>query len=113
MFVHFTFEDGSNPFISTTNKKLFEMVTKYCLEQTGKDSFHVTGRAVLWTVHVGKQFSDYQRKQALLRNFAIEWQFHFCDYSWYQSEVNAWADFFREYGKKYGLLREFEENAII
>jgi hypothetical protein len=29
------------------------------------------------------------------------------------SECADYAGFFRDYGKKYGLLREFEENGII
>ncbi len=112
MFVHFTFADGSNPYICTSGKRLFHMIKKYYLEQTDSSSFSVTGEAVLLTVF-GKKLSAYEENQAILRDFAIEWQYNFHNFNYSMSECAVWSDFFREYGKKYGLLREFEENGII
>ena len=111
MFVHFTFADGSNPYICTSGKRLFHMIKKYYLEQTDSSSFNVLGNAQLLTA--GKKLSAYQANQAILRDFAVEWQYNFQNFDLSMSECAEWADFFREYGKKYGLLREFEENGII
>lgn len=57
--------------------------------------------------------TPYKKKQALLRCLAIEWQWESQDecFDWY--ELMEIQDFFTEYGKKYGLLTEFRENAII
>ena len=55
---------------------------------------------------------EYNNARAVLRSFAMEWQYHFCDYNYSWESLMMWTDFFTEYGKKYGLLREFRENAI-
>ena len=51
-----------------------------------------------------------ERKQDL-REKAIFWQTVEYDYSY--GELALWNDYFRENGKRYGLLQEFRENAII
>ena len=110
MYICFTYEDGSNPYICTTRKKLWEMLNKYYVEQTGEMSFCVLGRCEVWTAR--KTLSDYQRKQTILRDFAVEWQYRFSDFCYSWADLSEWADFFCEYGKRFGLLREFRENCI-
>lgn len=112
MYTHFSFADGSNPYIATTNKGLFGMICKYILTQTAGESFIVDGPAAFWTVHTGKKISEYKKKQTALQEFAIDWQRNFDRFSYSWAELDNWQQFFEEYGKKYGLLREFRENAI-
>lgn len=47
------------------------------------------------------------------RDFAIEWQKWSGENSMYYSEMMEWAEFFTELGKKFNLMKEFEENGII
>jgi hypothetical protein len=106
MYVHFTFNEG-NPYITTTDEALFNMVCKYDLQQTGTQAFHCNESPFC---HYPKAYRD---KQATLRNFAIDWQSNFGEYNYSWSELANWQSFFEEYGRKYGLLREFRENAIV
>jgi hypothetical protein len=47
------------------------------------------------------------------RDLAIEWQSDFGNHDWYWSELADWQAFFYEIARKYRLVREFKENAII
>lgn len=60
-----------------------------------------------------KTKTTYQERKERAREIAIEWQLNFGNnnYSW--SELAAWGDYFSTLGKRFGLLREFRENAII
>ena len=61
-----------------------------------------------------KQKKYYRYRQAKLREEAIEWQFTFSEGAvMYWSDIAEWGDYFAKYGKRFGLLREFRENAII
>lgn len=53
----------------------------------------------------------YQRKEQV-REEAIDWQSDFCNHSWSYDELADVQGYFEEMGKRYGLLREFHENAI-
>ena len=56
----------------------------------------------------------YQKRQNQLREQAIEWQMKFSDGEvMYWSDIAEAGDYFRYWGKRFGLLREFRENAII
>jgi len=44
---------------------------------------------------------------------AIDWQSWQSKQSLSYGEMAKWAGYFRELGKKFGLLREFKENCII
>jgi len=103
MYIQFTFKVG-NPYIAMTNKRFFEMLCRWETEQVSSVEFKAVRR-----IFGIKTYAD---KKELLRGFAIEWQNRFPDmiYSW--SDVDNWQGFFEEYGKKYGLLREFRENGI-
>ena len=58
----------------------------------------------------------YQKRQIQLRDEAIEWQMRLFDGL---DETLGWilvaerTSYFRYWGKRFGLLREFRENAII
>ena len=107
MYIHFRYKNGSNPYISTTNKSFFKMLAKYYINQVGARDFEVIERR---EEEYKKTYSNMRR---ILKAFAICWQsdFYKCHYSW--NDVADWGAFFEEYGKKYGLLREFRENGII
>ena len=63
----------------------------------------------------------YKRGKAKAREFAIEYQMFLEGYDdrwdedsiWTWNAVWEWEDYFRKLGKRFGLLREFRENAII
>lgn len=67
---------------------------------------------ILDTTIRGKTYAE---RQDCLRNIAIDWQYEFfrnChDLSY--SELAYWNVYFYENGKRYGLIREFEENGIL
>ena len=57
----------------------------------------------------------YRRNKMRVRDFAIEWQID-CATGERQlsyGELAEWTDMFRRLGKRYGLIREFKENAIL
>jgi hypothetical protein len=57
--------------------------------------------------------SKYQRARERIRNMAIEWQNDFENHDYSYGDLIYWEDYFRGLAKKYGLVREFEENGII
>ena len=57
--------------------------------------------------------NKYEKKKEEIRQKAIEWQLSFNDHSYSYFELTEFEDYFYKYGKKYGLLKEFRENAIL
>ena len=56
----------------------------------------------------------YHKRQEQLREQAIDWQIRCSEGEvMYWSDIAYWGDYFRYWGKRFGLLREFKENAII
>ena len=112
MFIHFTFNNGSNPYIVKNNAELFRMVKKYIMDQTDSNSFYIYGEISYYMIHTGRKLTAREKGRAALRDFAQQWQasFGYFSYSW--SDLCDWIGFFEEYGRKYGLLREFRENGI-
>lgn len=57
--------------------------------------------------------NKYQIRKGKARQEAIDWQLTFAEnvYSW--GEISYWNNYFYKLGKRYGLLKEFEENGII
>lgn len=102
---HFTFDNGSNPYIATSYKRFFEMIRKYDVEQIGEHSFvaHKERPKCKFT-------RDYNRD--IVREFAMEWSRNFGNYNYSWGCIADYESFFTEYGKKYGLLTEFHENCI-
>lgn len=85
----------------------------YDYEEWYKDTFSpstVVLENIDLTVH-GKTYAD--RKEDV-RNKAIDYQnIPALGMSLYMSEVAIFGEYFAAQGKRYGLLREFRENAII
>ena len=107
MYIQFIFNEG-NPYIATTNKRVFEMFCKYGCTQVSENTFLVIEKRE-WL----NNRKSYEGKKELAQAIAIEWQNFFgeCNYSY--GELSEWQSFFEDIGKKYGLIREFRENAII
>lgn len=58
----------------------------------------------------GVKGRTYAERKEYVRNLAIAFSNMAVTMSWYDvANIQSW---FREYGKRYGLLREFEENCI-
>ena len=55
---------------------------------------------------------DYESRKAYLEDLAKEWQLEYASLGWSYSELAEICNWFYENGKRYGLLREFRENAI-
>lgn len=105
MWNHFEFANGSNPYITKTNKAFFEVLCKYNLTQIDCNCFRVDAKRPSFE-------RTYNSLKEIVRDFAVDWQGSFADMVYGYGELADWQDFFSEYGRKYGLLREFHENAI-
>lgn len=106
MFMHFTFADGSNPYIATTTKAFLFMLMHYEVKQTEARDFLVTS---------DKQKAHpkgYRPTQEAIREIAVDWSWSGAEFEYSYQDLIEWQEFFHEYGKKYGLLREFKENGI-
>ena len=55
----------------------------------------------------------YKELKEEAREKAIDWQLEFSQNNHYMSEYVYWEEKFTKLGKRYGLLKEFRENAII
>ena len=55
----------------------------------------------------------YRRGKEKARDLAIEWQYGAAEERMTYSEAADWAEYFRKLGRRFGLTREFRENAII
>lgn len=114
MLVQFNFENGGNPYIVKTNAEIFRMIKKYCIHDfITLENIKTGGEAVYLSVHKNKN-SERERAKCALRELAFLWKEFingYNDYMYY--EFSFWANFFKEYGKKYGLLTEFRASGII
>ena len=54
----------------------------------------------------------YEKRKAEVREEAIEWSNDVGNHEYSYGEFAYFEDHFRRLGKRYGLLREFKENAI-
>ena len=54
----------------------------------------------------------YKERQAEVRDEAIAWQNDFANHNYSWDELAYWSDHFETLGRRYGLLKEFRENAI-
>ena len=57
--------------------------------------------------------NNYQERKAEAEEIAKDWQNNFACYDWGYSELIEIYAFFEKVGKRYGLIKEFKENAII
>lgn len=56
---------------------------------------------------------NYKTKKEEIRQRAINWQYAQSEHYFGMMTVSIVNFYFRQQGKKYGLLKEFKENAII
>lgn len=56
---------------------------------------------------------DYQRKKAHARDLAIQWQAEAQQKNLSYMELQEAGERFYKLGKRYGLIKEFKENAIL
>ena len=54
----------------------------------------------------------YQERKASLQELAIDWQLNFSGLAWSYAEIANIQEYFYRNAKKYGLVKEFKENAI-
>lgn len=57
--------------------------------------------------------TTYERRKATARQKAIDWQLGFAEHNYSYGELAVAQTYFETIGRRYGLLREFRENAII
>ena len=55
----------------------------------------------------------YKEKKENARRLAVDFRAYFAESIFSYGELGYFADIFRKIGKKYGLLKEFEENGLI
>ena len=56
--------------------------------------------------------SKYEQKKEQIREQAIDWQADFCNHDYSYGELAFFQCYFEKMGRRYGLLKEFRENAI-
>lgn len=56
--------------------------------------------------------NNYQKRKEAARQKAIDWQLNDSDYPYGYKGLAIIGDYFYKLGKRFGLLREFCENAI-
>jgi len=54
----------------------------------------------------------YAERKERAREKAIDWQLNESNKPMSWGEVAEWSNYFEKLGRRYGLLREFRENAI-
>lgn len=57
--------------------------------------------------------NKYQTEKSRARDKAVEWQRDFCNQNYSYGDLVYWQDYFGSLARRYGLVREFRENAII
>lgn len=107
MLSKFEYINGGESYIITSNEELFKMFCKYYTTRLDSSCFIVNGLRE-WN---GKRAR--QGYKELVRAIALDWQDDFSQHNYSYCDIADWVSFFEEYGKKYGLLKEFRENGII
>ena len=105
MWVLFVDNTTANNYITTGNKTLFYTLTHGDVEQISETIFRYKGKKEIT--------SGYHAYKEELTEIARKWQEDFSRFNYDYRQLAGWGAFFEEYGKKYGLLREFRENGIL
>ena len=80
------------------------------LEPSENDTTHVLPASRRKAAFMGR--TAYRRRQEQIRSEAIAWQTEFADKSWSMDEIVEQQAYFHRLGRRFGLLREFHENAV-
>ena len=103
MYHHLTFKNGSNPYICKNEVEFLSWFKKYDIEMTCP-GFYV--------VNDLRKKSTYIDMKKATESLVIEYSYTFGDCSLSYGELADIQEIFETLGKRYGLLREFHENAI-
>lgn len=57
--------------------------------------------------------NNYQKAKEEARNEAMEWQSDFANHDYSQGELAFYSAYFEKKARRYGLMKEFRENAIV
>lgn len=57
--------------------------------------------------------NKYKIEKEKARQKAIDWQLDFNNYNYSYFELSLYNEYFYKLAKRYGLIKEFKENAII
>ena len=57
--------------------------------------------------------NEYQKRKNRARQLAIEWQHDFNNHNYSYGELISFQDYFYKLARRYGLIAEFKENAIL
>lgn len=57
--------------------------------------------------------NNYQERKANAQELAKDWQYNFAAFPWSYGELAEIESFFYKVGERYGLIKEFRENAIL
>lgn len=108
MIKFFYFTDGSNPYMTYTEERVYQMVMKYNPEMIDNNTFRIDMSNYLEPVKTR------EAKKWRFREFAIHWHHRAFsgDFEMSYDDLIQWQAFFATYGQKLGLLREFRENGI-
>lgn len=104
MLYHFEFLSGGNPYISLNDNNFMMMFRKYNIE-TIKPGFYM--------VHGLNKDKSYNAMKEKTRRLAIEYQTAFSEVAMSLYEMQHFQNVFETLGSRYGLIREFRENAIV
>ena len=97
-------------FVVRDGKELFRVITSYSLEQVAETAFKVLGNVQVLSV---KRLSKYEKNKFLLKDFATQWKYDFTRFRTSYPDLLDYRDFFRKYGKRYGLVTELKDLGII
>lgn len=104
MFIGYYELENNEPYFNIYYKN------KSGIEQWKKETFSgVYNIEILDFTIKGK---TYEEKKENARHLAIEYQNNFSFLSWSCAEIMEITSYFEKIGKRYGLLKEFKENAI-
>lgn len=57
--------------------------------------------------------TNYEKRKAVVRQMTIDWQNDFANHNYSYGELAFFGNYFTKLARRYGLTREFRENAII
>lgn len=76
-------------------------------------AYTIKGENLIDFISLEVKGKTYAERKENLTNKAIEWSYAGGVAEWSYGELAEIQSFFERYGRRYGLIREFRENAII
>lgn len=75
-------------------------------------SYTIRGENLICFIPLNVKGNTYKAKKADLYNKALLMSYGYSVANWSYGEIATISEFFEKYGRRYGLLTEFHENAI-